>query len=153
MNPGKRFEAKFHESLRRLPGVSMRIYDGGQYAKIQQMGDFLYWDFFGHTWLFECKATKEKSFPIAKLKDHQLEGLLQFDSLHESNHGIIAINFYGENVREKNNCYLVTATRYQHELENLGRSSFPEEMISEMGILCAPDKDNVWKLPLGKRHG
>ena len=47
MNPGKRFEGKFRESLDLLPGYGMRIIDGGDRLKERMPADFWYFPHHG----------------------------------------------------------------------------------------------------------
>lgn len=150
MNPGKRFEGSFHESLHALPGASMRVLDGGKSINIRVWGDFLYFADDGHVWLFECKSTALRSLPFLQVKEHQLESLSRFDSLHDHFHGVIAVNFYdGDNVRRKNDCWLVPVSDYMEFVKHSGRKSMPEGSI---GIPCAPindpSKKAKWVLPL-----
>lgn len=146
MEPGKRFEAAFKTCLNRLPGASMRIEDGGKIGRNRQWGDFFYWDDGELTYLFECKATHLTSFPNEKLKDHQLEALKRFDSLRVNHHSVLALNFYGESLLEKNRCILVDVWAYVNWLESHDRKSLPEDEAARIGFECFKGKDNKWDL-------
>lgn len=143
MNPGKRFEGKFHESIKHLPGASMRIMDGGRYAPIQQWGDFFYFAP-DDTFLFECKATHLTRFPHDKIQDHQIKKLKGFSDLSRNRHSIIVINFYGEDIRKKNDCVLIDIDAYLKHLEDTTRSSLSEAEAREIGEVMEREKGNIW---------
>lgn len=145
-NPGKRFEARFSKSLKALPGSSMRIYDGGAYTKLRMPGDFVYWADNGSDYLFECKSTKETSFPFAKIKSHQIKSLMEFTS--DRRHGIVALNFYGENYRDKNDLYLIDVHKFVEYATKCGRKSLPEFVAQEIGVKCSHVKGGMWDLCL-----
>lgn len=145
-NSGKRFEGKFHKSLWQLPGASMRIEDGGGKAKNKQMGDFLYWDLGENTFLFECKATHGKSFKLRNLTDDQLESLLKFDALRESNHSVIAINYYGDDVAQENHCVLINVNQYKSYIEGTDKASLSYDDALDLGFECSVVKGNIWNL-------
>lgn len=144
MNAGKRFEGKFHESIKHLPGASMRIEDGGKYAFTRQWGDFFFFADSGDTFLFECKATQRPSFEHRKIADHQIETLKRFNDSHKLRHGIIALNFYGENIREKNDCILIGIDTYLEHLESTDRESLSQEEALGIGVLMPRVQGNIW---------
>lgn len=146
MNPGKRFEAKFHQSLLMLPGASCRFEDGGAVAKNRQLADYIYWDNGEETFVFECKATKKPSFPMCDMGDEQLEGLLEWEAMRPTFHAVVALNFYGENVAAENRCILVEARSLVRYLEYTGRKSIPADDAAEIGWECERAKGNIWKL-------
>lgn len=146
-NPGKRFEARFSKSLKALPGASMRLYDGGAYAQLRMPGDFAFWSDEGRSYLIECKATKDRNFSFSKIKKEQLESLLEFCG--KNREGIIALNFYGENIGQKNDCYLIHVKQFIRYAANCGRKSIPEKDAARIGIHC-PTGKGVWELPFGE---
>ena len=151
MDSGKRFEARFAKSLHRLPGASMRIEDGGARAKNYQFGDFLYWDYDGGDWLIECKATREKSFPMSQLRDEQMAKLRTFDRLSQNRHAVIALNFWDEPYRTNNECVLVAFNVYEllcERAKEQGRASIPRAWLEACGKL-QPAENGAWALDFG----
>lgn len=151
MDSGKRFEARFAKSLHRLPGASMRIEDGGAQAKNRQIGDFAYWADDGRNFLIECKATARKAFPFENIKPHQMDALHNFNMLGHNRFAVIAFNFYGENYRTENECYLILFDDFCHlyaKAAEAGRSSVPKEWIAKAGKLQAPTLGG-WVLDFG----
>lgn len=146
VNPGKRFEGKFRKSLLLLPGASCRFEDGGAVAKNRQLADFMYWDYDGNSFAFECKATKKPAFPMCDMGDGQMDGLLEWESMHESYHALVALNFYGENVARDNRCILVEARSLMRYLEYRGRKSVPADDAAEIGWECGRLAGNIWAL-------
>lgn len=146
MNPGKRFESRFHKSIKQLPGASYRILDGGRNTTIDVPGDFWFFSDDGYDYLIECKATKERSFPASHIRKNQVESLLAHDHHRERDVGIIALNFYGENIRRKNNCYLIRIDDFLAYLLSEGRKSIPEKAAEEIGVRC-PEASGYWVLP------
>ena len=136
MDSGKRFEARFSKSLHLLPGASMRIEDGGAKAKNRQIGDFAYWADNGHSYIIECKATAEASFPFRNIQPHQMDNLHRFDSLGRHRHAVLAINFYGDDYRAENECCLIAFDdfcRLYARAGEAGRVSIPKEWIEQAG--------------------
>lgn len=159
MDSGKRFEHNFGQSLRKIaPGASvdmsraMRIEDGGKVGKNRQWGDFFFFDEDGTVWLIECKATKEKSFPIVNLRKEQMAALKTFDGWHENFRSVVAINFYGENLRERNDCILVSYHVYENLVRTAlegKRASIPFAWLQEGGKLQAKASGGLWTLDFG----
>lgn len=108
--------------------------------------DFQFWADNGIDYLFECKATKQRSLAFSKITKGQIENLLRFNKRHK-HVGILAVNFYGENIREKNECYLVRIDRFVEYSIHCGRKSMPEEVAAEIGIRCE-NVGTTWALPL-----
>lgn len=138
MDSGKRFESRFAASLHALPGASYRIEDGGAIAKNQQCGDFFFFADDGSTWAIECKATNRASFPIANLRLEQMAALARFDALGGNRHALIAINFWGEPLKERNDCLLITWENYKklHDLAlEKERASIPRSWLERFGHL------------------
>ena len=79
--------------------------------------------------LVEAKATKNKSFSLEKLKEHQYEALLAFENEHKDAHGFVAVNFYDkDNRRNFNICYLVPILTWRdlkEAMKKRGRKSIP----------------------------
>lgn len=154
MDAGKRFERAFHLSLKLLPGWSMRIEDGGAKAKNPQWGDFFYFgrnelayreqasmtygDYDGNDHLIECKATKEVSFPCRNLHEEQMNRLMGWEKLGSRKHAWLAINYYSENIRERNHCVLIPISSYIDWLDEADRKSLPFEAACGLGKLLAP---------------
>lgn len=152
MDSGKRFEAKFHDSLKRLDGASMRIEDGGRGAKNPQLGDFLFWGGESDTFLFECKATGKGRLDFERLakkgKDgkSQMDRLLGFSDLRRCNHSLIAINFYGGDVARENRCVLIEAHAMEAYINETDRASIPLADAIRIGRECPVIKGNIWEV-------
>lgn len=146
VNPGKVFESRFKTCLNRLPGASMRIEDGGAVGRNRQWGDFFYWDEGEDTYLFECKATHLKSFELRNLKSHQAKSLLAFSALRETNHSILALNFYDDDVRQNNRCVLIDIHDFISWTQESKRASLPLNEALEIGALCNTTRDGHWDL-------
>lgn len=152
MDSGKRFEGKFHDSLRLLDGASMRIEDGGRGAKNPQLGDFLLWCGVDETFLFECKATGDGRLEFRRLckkgKDgkSQMDRLLGFSDLRDCHHSLIAINFYGKDVARENRCVLVEAHVMEAYINETGRASIPLADALQIGHECPVIKGNIWEV-------
>jgi len=119
----------------------MRIEDGGARAKNYQFGDYFYFADSGPTYLIECKATREKSFPIAQLRTEQMAKLKTFDELSEMRHSVIAINFWDEPYRSNNDCILILYPAYERLFARavaIGRASIPREWLEREGRLQEP---------------
>lgn len=130
----------------------MRIEDGGGIAKNQQYGDFFYWDYDGFDWLIECKATREKSFPIANLRAEQMAKLKTYQEVSAHHRSVIAINFYGQNLKEVNDCILINYTAYEHLVKaalEAGRASIPRKWLEECGRLQKRVQGGLWALDFG----
>lgn len=160
MTPGKRFEAKFHRSLELLDGWCTRFRDnsagfGGKYGggKMNQAnpGDFLFIARNGRSYLVECKATKQRSFPFANVSDDQLAELLRFERMGATSKAYIAINFYQGDTRLKNECILVGIEPFLAYRKATTRKSLPEDEAERIGWRCEVIKGNIWSLPFGKR--
>ena len=143
MNPGKRFEDKFRESLDLLPGFGMRIIDGGDRLKERMPADFWYFPTTGGAYLIECKAVMGKSLPIAKVT--QLPELLRFEGTSPDCHALIAVNFYGKNIRKDNRCLLMRAVTFA-ALSGGKRKSVPLKAFEHLGYEAPRIKGNIWDL-------
>ena len=153
VNPGKRFEKSFRASMDAI-GYAMRIPDrcflapSGRLLSEPSEGDFLFFAENGHTYLVECKATAQKRFPYEKLKPEQVAELERFDAISDMHHGIVALNFYGANVREKNSLYLVGIGEFKRRRAASVRKSLSEEEAEAIGFKCERIKGGIWGLPL-----
>ena len=140
MYPEKKdFKQRLHESLKRLPGVSMRISDNGSE---RAMGDFLYWNLKGNSYLIKCRSTKQKSLPFAMLRDRELEDLRKFNELSYFNQGMIAIHFELDD-----RCVLLTIGAYRmlQRKRIADHASIPESLIISTGY-NAPRYAGIWNL-------
>lgn len=144
MNPGKRFERKFRESLRALPGLHLRIIDGGDRLKERMPADFWYFPKRGGAVLIECKATRGKSIRHDRVT--QLDALLEFDAVSDTTASLIAVNFYGEDIRRDNRCIIVPAKSFAHHSLTSGRASLPIADALEIGWEAPRAHGNVWDL-------
>ena len=137
-------------------GYAMRIPDrcflapSGRLLSEPSEGDFLFFAENGHSYLVECKATAQKRFPHEKLKPEQLVELERFDAISDMHHGILALNFYGERVTEKNVLYLVGIGDYRRHLSTSFRKSLSEGEADAIGFKCERIKGGIWGLPLQK---
>lgn len=153
VNPGKRFEDKMRKSLE-LKGYVRRIQDkvfmgqGGFPLSKPSEGDFWYFAGNGHGFLIECKATKLKSFPFDKLRAEQEHELLRFDDVADNFHGVVAINFYADNLRERNRCFVFSIQDYMAYRGSCGRASMPLAVAEELGIECQRVKGGLWDVGL-----
>ena len=144
MDTGKRFEEKFARSLRVLDGTYERVEDGGAVAKNKHTGDFEYAPVGYGVIRIECKAIKEGCrFAMARLgagePDGQLARLLDWQG--EDRKSIVAFNFWGDNYRTSDRCYLVPALM----LVGVETSTVKEEEIAKLGTYC-PKVGNIYDL-------
>ena len=143
VNPGKRFERKFRESLRLLPGWHMRILDGGDRLHETMPADFWYFPKSGGALMVECKAVKGKSLPASRVT--QLDELVRFSRNSGTCRAVIAANFYGEDVRMDNRCLLMDAETFAAILDGK-RKSVPIRAFEDLGIEAPKIKGNIWDL-------
>lgn len=159
MNAGKRFEQNFHRSLKRLPGASMRILDGGRELKTRVWGDFLFWAADGTDYLFECKSTSQKSLPMAQVKGHQLESLANFELAREDMHAYLAVNFYDKDSDLTGRMWLVPIVDYlelaDRMMNELQRESIPVKAFEALFPECPRVPGCMWDLGVLERieHG
>lgn len=144
MNPGKRFEAKFRKSLSMLPGWHMRIHDGGRSTVERMPADFWYFPKSGGSYLIECKATRGKSIRHDRVT--QIDALLKFDSLNDQTASLVAVNFYGDDVRRDNRCVIVPAPLFARHAAESGRSSLPLSDAVSIGWEAERVHGNLWDL-------
>lgn len=142
---GKRFEHAFSASLNRLPGLSLRLLDGGSVAKHDMPGDFIYFATTGTSYLIECKETAEKSFPFSKLKDHQLQSLISFGKVASGMKGFVALSFYDKDLPNDSTCILIPAPVYAAYKAGANRKSIPRPDAQRIGFEC-PKIGAVWNV-------
>lgn len=143
MNPGKRFERKFRESLGLLPGWHMRIIDGGDRLHETMPADFWYFPKGGGAVMVECKAVRGKSLPASRVT--QLDELVRFSRNSGTCRAIVAANFYGEDVRKDNRCLLMDAETFAAILGGR-RKSVPLRAFEALGVEAPKIKGNIWDL-------
>lgn len=153
VNAGKRFEEKMRKSLE-VKGYVQRIQDkvfmsqDGFPLSRQSEGDFWHFTDTGHGFLIECKATKLKSFPFNKLRHEQERELLRFNDVADNFHGVVAINFYADDLRERNRCFVFAIEDYMAYKETCGRASMPLSVAEGLGIECQRIKGGLWDVRL-----
>ena len=151
MNPGKRFERAFKASMDAI-GYAVRIPDKcylsrGRLMSERSEGDFRFFAESGHSFLVECKATGCRSLPFANVGAEQELELLRFERVGPMCHGVLALNFYGPMLREKNSLYLVGIEDYLAFKDACGRKSLPERTAARIGRECPRVKGGIWGLP------
>ena len=153
VNPGKRFERAFKASMDAI-GYALRIPDrcflapSGRLLSEPSEGDFLFFAEDGRSYLVECKATKLSRFPFDKLRPEQEAELARFAAVSEACHGIVALNFYGEKLRERNALYLVEIEDYMRHKAASKSKSLSEGEAEAIGVRCERRKGGIWGLPL-----
>lgn len=139
MNPGKRFENKFRESL---GGITIRINDkvsvrNGFVVSKESEADFVCFQKSGNVYLVECKSVSRKSFPFDQIKDHQERSLIDFELLHPSFHGLIALEFYNkESYRLPKRMFLIGIKDFLFYKTSCGRKSIPIKDAEAIGTEC-----------------
>lgn len=142
VNPGKRFEAKVRKCLAALPGWHMRIHDGGRQAIEAMPADFLYCPASGGAVLIECKATRDRSIRHDRVT--QLDALTAFASVSHDAAALVAVNFYGADVRRDNRCIIVPASLLAAHAAHSGRASLPLSDALRIGWEAPRAAGNVW---------
>lgn len=88
---------------------------------------------FPHQYLVEAKTVLGSSIPFDRLKQHQLDDLLEFDAVSEFHHGMIAVLFYNKltGVRKLKRAFMVPARLWQvmHRVEE--RKSIPLRWLEQ----------------------
>lgn len=138
-NPGKRFEAKFRESMPdgvfciRIPDKTY-ILNGRTYSD-ESEADFIAANGV-ETYLIECKATATKSLRRDHVRQHQEQSLSAFDALGENTHGMLAVEFYDkEGYRKPKRMFMLPIGRW-YEFWRIvpSRSSMPMHAFESMGF-------------------
>lgn len=132
------------QSLARIDGYAMRLHDGGNRVFERMPADFLFFSPSGKAVLIECKATGGKSIRHDRVT--QIDDLLRFARTSESTAALIAVNFYGPDVRADNRCIFVPAHAFAAHALAGGRSSLPISTALEIGWEAPRAKGNVWDL-------
>lgn len=140
------FEKAFRQSLERLPGYSMRLYDnGGKPTDRTLLGDFLLSNESGN-FAFECKSTTGPSIgyrDIGKkgsgIHAEQLAELARWERAREDNHSFLALR------------YERTGTMVLLKLEPAlaffkSKKSINEKEALDMGWAQKPHPDGGWTL-------
>lgn len=121
-----------------------------------QPGDFWYFDA-TDVWLIEAKACSRGSFPIERLRPEQHVRLQKFRDSGAGRHSVVALNFYGTNIRLENELYLVELADYDRLLTRagkVGRFSLPQEWVEEVGFRQARVAGNLWAIDFERvKHG
>lgn len=138
MNPGKRFEQKFRESMEPHAFV-LRIRDNVTFKNGHTFGEESEADFLvansESSYLVECKATSKKSLEFYNVKEHQEESLLDFDGLGDLTHGFLAVEFYSkEGYRKPHTMFLLPITEWMRFKGSSDRKSVPISYFREHGI-------------------
>lgn len=139
----KTFERRIHESLKRIPGVSLRIADAGSQISGRVMGDFVYWNHQGDSFLIACLTMKANTLTFNTLKTRQIEDLKTFNGLSYRTHGVIAIHFEPDD-----ECVLLTVNAYQMLVRRYAkrRASATKHVVEETGYKCARYSNGIWNL-------
>lgn len=132
------------QSLHRLPGYAMRLHDGGNRMFERMPADFAYFAKSGAAYLIECKATAGKSIRHDRVT--QLDELLAFARTSETTRALVALNFYGPDVRADNRLIIVPAHAFAAHALQGGRASLPISTALEIGWEAPRAKGNVWDL-------
>ena len=140
MKPGKRFEEKFRESAEAC-GMVVRIPDKVGFANGRAFSEESEADFFVFTaegsFLVECKAVNRGFLQFYNVKEHQEKALLEFDSVSESTHGILAVEFYDkEGYRKPKRMFMLPIDAWLRYKESSGRSSMTIDAFSKLGVEC-----------------
>ena len=167
VNPGKRFEAKLASSLE-LAGLHvMRIPDkvywtGKRLVSEETPADFLAcwaprYDGELHQFLIEAKACSKHRLPYDKLQGHQHDALVDYDSLHENSHGIVAVNYYDHiSISRMDVCFMVPISVWdEHAAGSMKSLSHEECLEDDRIILCQKVQGGTYGMErwLGGYHG
>lgn len=139
MNAGKRFEQAFRRQAEKNYWV-LRINDcvymvGGRLASNKSVADFFLCDG-KHSFLVECKATKNKSLRFDALQPHQLQGLNEFDALGEYTHGVIAVEFYESNYRTSRRMFLMPSLLFSEIQSSSKKKSISIKTFEALAFEC-----------------
>lgn len=140
MNPGKRFEKKFGDSVEGS-GLVVRIPDkliakGNRIISEESEADFLVF-FNDDSFMVECKAVNRNYLQFYNVKEHQEDSLSRFDSFSAKTHGILAVEFYDKaGYRKPKRMFLLTIDEWMLYKESSGRKSMPIRDFEALGIEC-----------------
>lgn len=134
MSRGKAFESELKKSLEKAGCLAHRIKDSVIWNGKAMVGQETPADLYCFSnvsgrlsaSLIECKAVNGKSIPFDRVKQHQLESLVAFESYDANCHGFVAINFYDkDNVRKFNVAYMVNVSTWREYERGSDRKSLP----------------------------
>lgn len=151
MNPGKRFEQNFKESVpkgvfcyRLRDGTANFSGGGNENVRFQQTNicDFI---LFGDSqkyrtnllYLLELKSTNQKSLPLTSIRDSQLEGLKTHSEMPYVEPGFV-VNF-----RVLDETYFLGVEKLVRFKEQHDRRSIPHAYIAENGVYIPEKKKKV----------
>jgi hypothetical protein len=153
---GKTFEGQFRKSMEEYAWV-LRIPDavflmaGGGTASAKTPADFVVVvpksDVI-HFMLVECKAIGGISIPFDRLDEHQNGYLTKVEGIHPHCHGLVAINFYGEDVRLVNRLFMVPIEVWNEYATRGDRKSLPVSSceLDPRIIECPRVKGSIWEV-------
>lgn len=145
---GKRFESRFFKSLKRLPGMAIRVHDnGGKPTDDVLLGDFMLYRPDGEVFAIECKSTSKTRLPFVSagksgdgLRDEQLAKLVEFDRTAKNLHSLVAIHYQWTDELVLVNMDAITAYR-----KGSGYKSISEEDAAQIGWRQAKE-GREWRL-------
>lgn len=151
MNPGKRFERKFAESM---PGWVMRIPDKMNVYNGVVIGEETEADYLAvsgdHAYLIECKAVNRPRLEYYNVKEHQERSLAEFDAQGDHMHGLLAVEFYDKGgYRLPKRMFLLPIGEWLHFRAEAERSSMPIKAFEELGTEC-PYVKRRYEIDLGR---
>lgn len=129
---GKAFERELAASMRAAGLLVHRIRDCVMYANGRSYGEKNPCDFYALAPVgdsvvalaVEAKAVSGESIPFDRLQRHQLEALLEFDSISRSMGGYVAVNFYElGNLRGLNRMFMVPVAFWAAKMASSDRKS------------------------------
>ena len=140
------FEKAFRQSLERLPGYSMRLYDnGGKPTDRTLLGDFLLSNRKGN-YAFECKSTSGTSINFrdfgkkgSGIHAEQLAELVRWERAREDNISYVALNYAGSG-----SCILLKTEPLREFFKE--KKSINEKEALDMGWAQRPHEDGGWTL-------
>lgn len=148
VNPGKRFEKKFHESLDAAGVYTERIQDCAYWNGYRMVGNKTAGDFRCYipaskslkSLLIENKATSSKRIEYDRLEEHQHASLVSFDNLHRDAQGWVAVNFYNSvSVARCDMCFMVPIAVWDEYVSDDSRKSIPmDTFIDDDRIIECP---------------
>lgn len=148
VDPGKRFESRFRESLTELGLCVERIPDkvywtGSRLVSEETSSDFCAWyaqcvDGKLRSFLVENKACSQHRLAYSRLKQHQHDALAEFDSMHADMHGFVAVNYYDPvSIANMDTCFMVPIGVWdEHAAGDMKSLSHEECLEDDRIILC-----------------
>lgn len=149
MNPGKRFEKKFLESvdphgfILRIPD-KIYTYQGRIYSD-ESEADFIIASG-TESYLVECKATCKSCLPFEMVKEHQETALLEYDEVGRNAHGLLAVEFYDKaGYRYPKRMFLLPIVEWLKFKASTTRKSMPISEFEKIGIEI-PYQQSAYKI-------